>query len=134
MWLLLSKFTVHIFQLIADGNERAVELNSSLNDLVQVLQKTSEVAATTDKNLADVCTNVVGRFTTKTSHNEATRYAEVWLYSLKPLMLIWNLFLQSFRFFCKRPQTYSNDRRLTTLRHHRQLQQFLVIRVRETQL
>lgn len=57
-------------QLIADETERAVELNNRMNALVQVVQKTSEATSATEKNLSDVCTNVVDRFTTKISHNE----------------------------------------------------------------
>ena len=57
-------------QSIADENERTVELNNRLNALVQVVLTTSEVAATTKKNLADACTNVVDRFTAMISHNE----------------------------------------------------------------
>ena len=57
-------------QLIADGNERAVELNNRLNAVVQVVQKTSEVAAVTEKNLVDACISAVDRFMTKITHNE----------------------------------------------------------------
>ena len=56
--------------LIADENGRAVELNNRLDALVQVVQQTSQLAEDTDKNVADICTNVVDRFTTRTSHNE----------------------------------------------------------------
>ena len=59
-------------QLIADDTERAVELNNRMNALVQVVQKTSEAISATERILSDVCTNVVDRFTTKISHNEAS--------------------------------------------------------------